>query len=143
MNLPQYLTEVKEMLERATPGKWSYDTRDEQVKHGPSKRWPNGGVITADRALVLDEDGQLIASAPTTIATLIKIVEIYGEALKDDDDFFADQIDMVCNITGTDNLKQAHQMAFEAGHGLCVVRDNHHDAQAQVDELLETTKEIK
>lgn len=88
MILSEYLTSVRQRLEKATPGPWGYDDGAVFVEDGFClQAWPQQyyeGLTCYGKTKGpgdSDGDSEFCASAPTDIAKLLKLVEIMSEAL--------------------------------------------------------------
>lgn len=86
----KYMQQVKERLEKATPGPWVRWAKHFSVYAGPVNE-NSSTTIRGYRQMIAecDEDAPrklanatLIANAPTDIATLLKTVELMREALE-------------------------------------------------------------
>lgn len=84
MNLPQYLAEIRERLDKASPGPWEcYSCKDSpiiDISAFDEKVQTHLEVCSVPR----DEtfNALLISHLPTDLATLVRIVEIQSKALE-------------------------------------------------------------
>ena len=76
MKLNEFLTQVRQRLEKATPGPWEVDSVNEVTS--------SEGDICWQMSMLNDkyENAQLIAHAPSDLAKLLKLVEIQATALQ-------------------------------------------------------------
>ncbi len=86
--LQSLLSEIKSRLEAATPGPWKAGEVSWGDYYGPGKFGVNTTKEQISVGITGDEQikstSNLIASAPTDLAKLCKIVEVLSEALDED-----------------------------------------------------------
>lgn len=124
MTLTEYLTQVKSRLEKATPGPWHtlqhpwFGSNDLGIIAGDPD--PHKGFFLADLNTFDDHpdieetenrqssNAKLIASAPTDLAKLIKVVEVMRKCLLDYSDH--EQSGKMTHYWAEHTLKEAERL---------------------------------
>lgn len=92
MILKEYLQQIKDRLERTTPGPWKWDFGNRQVESENDLSYRDGvcslanssrdGIYGRFNKINDSCDGEFIASCPTDISNLLAVISIYQEALE-------------------------------------------------------------